>query len=312
MESFASPLLFAVLIGVAVFLAFFAMWRWLARPDAIQLRLAEFGVTAELAGGRAVGLPVGRLLKGAGPGQRVADMLSSADVPLTAAEFLLIVLGAATLGFGVGAWRAGPLFGAVSALIVGSFPFFYVRYREGKRKQKFTEQLPDLLALLVGGLRAGYGLGQALESAEEQMLPPAKVELERVMRAVSLGLPVQRALNDMAERVGSDDLALVVTAINVQYELGGNLAQTLDIISETIRERIRIKREIRVFTAQQRLTGYILAIMPVLTGFVLYLIRPEYMMRLFEPGLMRIVLLMIIAMQILGFLIMRKIVDIEV
>jgi tight adherence protein B len=304
--------LFAALIGIAVFLAFFAMWRWLARPDAIQLRLAEFGVTTELSGQRGAPLPVGRLLKGAGPGQRLADMLSAADIPLTAAEFALIVLGAAVLGFGVGVWRVGVLFGALSALIAGSLPLLYVRYREGKRKQKLTEQLPDLLALLVGGLRAGYGLGQALESAEEQMLPPTAVELRRVMRAVSLGLPVQRALNDMADRSGSDDLALVITAINVQYELGGNLAQTLDIISETIRERIRIKREIRVFTAQQRLTGYILAIMPVLTGFVLYLLRPEYMARLFEPGLMRIVLLIIIAMQILGFLIMRRIVDIEV
>ena len=108
------------------------------------------------------------------------------------------------------------------------------------------------------------------------------------MRAVSLGLPVTRALNEMADRSGSDDLDLVVTAINVQHELGGNLAQTLDIIGETVRDRIRIKREIEVLTAQQRLTGYVLALLPVGLGIILYLMNPEYMKQLFDPGITRV------------------------
>jgi tight adherence protein B len=311
MNTLASPLLFAVLIGAAVFLAFFALWRRLARPDAMQLRLAEFGVSAELAA-RSAATPIGQLLRGAGPGQRVAEMLTRADVPLTAVEFTLIVLGAAALGFGLGTWQMSPLVGLLFAALAGAIPFLYVRFRENKRQQKFVQQLPDLLSLLIGGLRAGYGLGQALDSAREQIPPPASVELDRVMRAVSLGLPLQQALRNMAERVGSDDLNMIVTAIDVQYEVGGNLAQTLQIISETIRQRIRIKREIQVFTAQQRLTGLILAAMPIFVAFVLYIINPEYILKLFQPGIMRIVLFAGIVMQILGFLVMRKIVDIEV
>ena len=271
MSAFASPLLFATLIGIAVFLAFFALWRWLNRPDAMQLRMNEYGLTAELTGRGPAGLPVGRLLKGGGPGRRVADMLSHADVPLTAVEFILIVLGAAALGFGLGAWRAGALFGLLFGVIAAMIPFLYVRSRASKRRQKFTEQLPDLLSLLIGGLRAGYGLGQAIDSAREQAPPPASVELDRVMRAVSLGLPLQMALREMAERVASDDLNMIVTAIEVQSEVGGNLAVTLETIAQTIRERIRIKREIRVFTAQQRLTGYILALMPVALAIGLYI-----------------------------------------
>jgi tight adherence protein B len=303
--------LFAALIGIAVFLGFFATWRWLVRPDPMQLRLAEFGVTAEAAGGSAAA-PAGQLLRGGGPGRRVADKLARADVPLTAVEFTLIVLGAAALGFVLGAWRGGPLFGLVLGVIAALIPVLYLSYREGKRKQKFTEQLPDLLALLIGGLRAGYGLGQALDSARAQIPAPASAELDRVMRAVGLGLPLQQALREMAERVGSDDLDMVVTAIDVQYEVGGNLAQTLETISETIRERIRIKREIRVFTAQQRLTGLILALLPIAMVFLIYVINPTYMRQLFQPGVMRLVLLAGIVFQVLGFLVIRKIMDIEV
>ena len=107
----------------------------------------------------------------------------------------------------------------------------------------------------MGALRAGYGLPQALAMLTEQLPPPASVEFGRAMRAISLGMPVPRALGQMADRMDSDDLALMVTAIGVQYELGGNLAQTLETISETVRDRIKLKREIRTLTAQQRLTG---------------------------------------------------------
>jgi tight adherence protein B len=146
----------------------------------------------------------------------------------------------------------------------------------------------------------------------DRMAKPASVEFGRVMRAVRLGVPVTRALNDMADRAGSDDLYLVVTAMNVQAELGGNLAQILETITETVRERIRIKREIRALTAQQRGTGYILAGLPIAVGFMLSMIRPGYLDPLFAPGMMRLVLIFAVVMQVVGFLIIRKIVDIEV
>ena len=140
------------------------------------------------------------------------------------------------------------------------------------------------MTLLVGGLRAGYGLNQAIDTLVQQMPAPSSTEFVRVMKAVSLGVPIQRALKDMATRVGSDDMSLVVTAISVQYEMGGNLANVLESISQTVRERIRITREIQVLTAQQRLTGYILAGFPVFLAVALTMIKPDYFVPFFEPG----------------------------
>jgi len=165
---------------------------------------------------------------------------------------------------------------------------------------------------LVGGLRAGHGLSQAMEMVVQQVPPPASSEFGRAMRAVELGLPVQQALSDMAERVGIDDLDLVITAINVQYEMGGNLAQTLDVIAETVRDRIRMMREIRVLTAQQRFTGYVLAVLPIAVGVGIYALNTEYMSRLFEPGWIRLLPLAALLMQVAGFVVIRRIVDIEV
>jgi tight adherence protein B len=188
----------------------------------------------------------------------------------------------------------------------------YLNRQASKRRQAFTNQLPDVLTLMVGALRAGHGVTQAIDMLVARMGKPASTEFGRVMRAISLGVPVNRALNDMADRVGGDDLYLMVTAMNVQAELGGNLAQVLETITETVRERIRIKREIRTLTAQQRGTGYILAGLPIAVGILLSLVSPGYLDPLFAPGPMRLVLIAAIVMQVIGFLIIRKIVDIEV
>ncbi len=315
----ASPLFFGMLIAASVLLAFIAMWRLVGHRDPLEERMAQFGVTAELDGAQTARPGTKQALAGAERaiqglviGPRIAAALSEGDVPLTVVEFALIVMGVGAVAFTVGYMRGGALLGVLLGAFGAFAPILWVRYRKGKRSDAFTAQLPDVLALLVGGLRAGYGLTQAIAAAREQLMPPASQEFERVMRAVSLGLPVHRALSEMADRVDSDDLGLVVTAISVQHEIGGNLAQTLEIIAETVRDRIKIKREIRVFTAQQRLTGIILALLPVFLGIVLYLLNPEYMSQLFQPGIMRIVLIAAIVMQVMGFLLIRKIVDIEV
>ena len=132
------------------------------------------------------------------------------------------------------------------------------------------------------------------------------------MRAVELGMPLQQALNAMAERIDTDEVSLMVTAITVQYEMGGNLAQTLDTIGETVRDRIEMLREIRVLTAHQRFTAWVLALLPVALAVVFFLRDPEYMGRLFEPGMMRLVLIATVIMQLLGVVIIRRIVDVEV
>ncbi len=146
----------------------------------------------------------------------------------------------------------------------------------------------------------------------DEMSDPASKEFARVTQAITLGVPVQRALADMAGRVGSSDWDMVVTAINVQYETGGNLAQTLDTIGYTVRDRIRLLRDIRVLTAQQRLTGYVLALLPFFVGFCMFIISPQYISRLFEPGWIRLLPVGAIILEIIGFLIIRRIVDIDV
>jgi len=315
------PLLFGVLVALGVLIAFAAIWWLERRRDVVDERLREYAASDREAATAARGareprqrawLWANRLLAGLGLGPRLAAMLTRADLPWTVVEFVMIMLVAAAIGFFLGSARSGWSAGLLLALVFGSLPLLYARMRLTKRVRAFTSQLPDVLTLLTGALRAGHGLSQAMGMLQEQMPPPASVEFGRVMRAMSLGASVQQALADMGERVGSDDLDLIVTAVTVQYEMGGNLAHTLETIGETVRDRIRILREIRVLTAQQRLTGYVLAALPLFVAAGMYIINRDYILRLFDPGWIRMLPVAAVIMQILGFLIIRRIVDIEV
>ena len=275
------PLAFSVLLAAAVLLGFIGLWRLSNVEDAIEARLSQYGGAGTTVAGQSPsgtdskGFPgLNRALGQMSVGGSIANRLSRADVPLTVAEFLLIALILAAI-LGVLGWsRGGFLLAAVLGATGIFLPVIYLNIKAGRRRDAFTGQLPDLLTLLVGALRAGYGVTQAMDMLVGRMPKPASVEFARVMRAVNLGIPVNRALNDMADRAGSDDLFMIVTAVNVQAELGGNLAQILDTITETIRERIRIKREIRVLTAQQRMTGYLLAFMPIGFAVAVSLLPP--------------------------------------
>ncbi|HEY63806.1 MAG TPA: secretion system protein [Caldilineae bacterium] len=315
----AGPLLFGVLVAFGVLIAFGAVWRLAGTQGAVEVRLQQYGGMPPAEAEIDEYLPrrvewsgAGRLLNGFGLGPRLALALARADLPITAAEFTMIVLGMAALGFLFGFWRLGLASGVMLGAVLAYLPIFYLRVMQQRRRRALTQQLPDMLTLLVGALRAGYGLSQSLEVIVEQLSPPIATELTRVIRAVSLGVPVQRALREMVERVDIEDMEMVVTAINIQYETGGNLAQTLEIISETVRDRLRIQREIRTLTAQQRLTGYILGALPVTLALILYILNPSYISRLFSPGWIRIVPITAGLMQLAGFLVIRRIVDIEV
>jgi len=313
-------LLFGILLALLVLLGFLALRRRLEARDPVDARLKQYGVTGEVAEAATGGTdarprtwPVTtRLINGFGFGPKLAADLVRADVPLTAAELALIAVAAGLGGFFLGGWRGGLLIGLALGLVCGYLPIFYVRSRGGRRAQQLTDQLPDVLTLLVGALRAGYGLPQAIGLLVEQLPPPASVEFGRAMRAIGLGMPVQRAVNQMADRVRSDDLDLVVTAINVQYEVGGNLVQTLGTIGGTIRDRIVMKREIRSLTAQQRLTGYVLAALPIFLAIGFSIINPGFLDPLFAPGRIRLLPVGAVVLEIMGFLVIRKIVDIEV
>ncbi len=308
-----APLTFSLLVALAVSVGFAALW-FMTRPkDPVKQRLASYGEQAQALRQKSSNHRERRSgLFGGGVGSALNMALQQADVPFTTVEYSLIILGLAVGGFALGTARLSPALGAVFALAFGYLPLLYLRLRRQKLRRTLTAQLPDMLTLMVGALRAGYGLTQTLDMLVKRLPSPISTELAQVMRAVSLGLPVQRALQDMAERLDIDDMDLIVTAINVQHEVGGNLAQTLEIISETIRDRIRMLREVQVLTSEQRFTGYVLGLLPVVVAFILFTLNPTYMGRLFEPGWIRFVPAVAVVMQILGFVILSRIVDIEV
>ncbi len=221
-------------------------------------------------------------------GERIARELARADLKLKVSEYLALIVittlaGAALAAF-IGGWD--PISAAIGGVIGFFLPRFYVKRQQRLRLIRFNDQLPDMLNLMVNGVRAGYSTMQALEAASREMPSPMSEELHRVVQEMQLGIPMERALDNLLRRIPSDDLDFVITAMNVQREVGGNLAEILDTISYTIRERVRIKGEIRVLTAQVRTSGTILSLVPVFLTLCLWFLNREYLMTFFERGLL--------------------------
>jgi tight adherence protein B len=250
-------------------------------------------------------------------GRKVQRKLAQADLKLTLFEFMLAKLFTLSIGIMVGLYlgRGGAIqqviFG-VAGIVIGFFaPDWYVKFRFGKRMRDFNNQLGDTIGLLANSLRSGYSLLQSMELVAREAPDPIGAEFKRVVREVGLGLSAQDALNNLLRRLPSDDLDLMITAINIQYEVGGNLAQILDTISHTIRERVRIKGEISVLTAQGRISGYIISCLPIALGVMITLINPTYMNTMWAfPWIIMPVCGGI--MVFVGFMVIRKIVNIEV
>jgi len=254
-----------------------------------------------------------RLLARRGFAASLAADLARANLPLTVTEYLALSLALALAGFAIGYLVGRNLpFSVLLALVCAFLPQIFVSRRQSTRLHNFNRQLPDVLERLVGSLRSGYGLTQAVEWVAKQMPDPAGGEFDRVVREMQLGRSLAQALDSMVRRVDSDDLALIVTAIQIHYEVGGSLAEILETVTETIRERVRIQREIRVLTAQQRFSGYVLIALPIGLAILLYIMNPEYEGRLFEPGPTLCIPIGAAIMMILGYLLMRRFIEIEV
>jgi tight adherence protein B len=250
-------------------------------------------------------------------GDRIARELARADLKFKPGEYIALY-AISIAGFAMVAFFLGGrlLLSALIGAVMGAFvPRLYVKRQQGRRLQRFNEQLPDMLNLVVNGLRAGFSSMQALESVSKEMPPPICDEFRRVVQEMQLGIPMEIALNNLYRRIPSEDLDFVITAINVQREVGGNLAEILDIISYTIRERIRIKGEIRVLTSQVMYSGRILALMPVGLILILWFINRDYMMTFFVPEnrLCGLIALGTAALMIgIGYFVMTKIASVEV
>jgi tight adherence protein B len=265
--------------------------------------------------------PVGDWLEGrlekSSWGDRTARELARADLKVKASEYISLIIiagigvGAVTWFFGGKNWVSA-LIGFVVGMMI---PRMYVRRRQGQRLIRFNEQLADMLNLMVNGLRAGYSTMQAMEAVSREMPPPISDEFRRVVQEMQIGLPMEKALENLLRRIPSDDLDLVITAINVQREVGGNLAEILDTISYTIRERVRIKGEIRVLTAQVVYSGRFLALMPLIIIALLWMMNKPYMMQFFNPEtrVIGIIMLSIGGLMIAaGFFVMNKIASIDI
>jgi tight adherence protein B len=257
---------------------------------------------------------------------RLSTEIARADLKLRPAELLAAWIASPFL-FTAAAYVIGfvfPSFQNIIALVVAFligayFPRFYLKYRQRKRLKAFGAQLPDTITLLANSLRAGSSFLQGIELVTREGRPPISEEFERVVREMSLGMALQPALNNLVRRVASEDLELMVTAINIQAQVGGNLATVLDSIAFTIRERIRIIGEINTLTAMQRYSGYVITLLPVGLGAILFLISPSYMGRMLEKppdmfGLPAGVIFMIVGLisMGMGYVLIRRIVDIKV
>lgn len=176
---------------------------------------------------------------------------------------------------------------------------------------EFQQQLPDVLNLIVGSLRAGYGLIQAMKLVSQEMPSPSKDEYTRVVNEISLGYSLQQSLAHLVERMESEDLLMVVTAINIQNEVGGNLGNILESIAETIRDRVKLEGEIRTLTSMQRMTGYMLAAMPFFVAVILLFMNPEYIMQMFVFPWFAIPIGAVISMG-LGLMLMNKLTQMDI
>jgi tight adherence protein B len=259
-------------------------------------------------------------------GANLARDIARADLKLKPSEFLAIwaasIVGLPILMivFSLGLPALRTPIALLVGIIIGFFlPRMWLGRRKSGRLNAFNKQLPDTITLLANALRAGSSFLQAIELVVRESRPPISLEFGRVIREVNLGLPFEQALENMVRRVRSDDLELMATAISIQHTVGGNLAEILDSIAYTIRERVRIKGEIKTLTAQQRLSGYVVGFLPIgLAGF-LFVAAPNFMDAMFlNPpavlGLPAGVVILIFGgfMMFIGFMLIRKIVDIEV
>jgi tight adherence protein B len=249
-------------------------------------------------------------------GDRISRDLARADIKFKVGEyFALIVIS--TIAVGGIAWFIGarsPISFLIGAVVGFFLPSWYVNQQKAKRLNKFNDQLSDMINLMVNGIRAGYSTMQAMEAVSKELPPPISDEFRRVVQEMQIGIPMEGALDNLLRRIPSDDLDFMVTAINVQREVGGNLSEILDTISFTIRERVKIKGEIRVLTAQTRASGTLLSLIPVVLTVILWFLNPKYLMSFMEFGLACAIAMgaFVVFLIGLGYFIMMRISDIEV
>jgi tight adherence protein B len=204
------------------------------------------------------------------------------------------------------------LFGLALSIIFTAIPFIYLLDRKTKRLNKFTLQFPDALDMIARSLRAGHSFTSAMQVVYQEMPDPVSKVFRIAYDEQNLGLSLPESLDNMTKRINSLDLSFFVTAVNIQRETGGNLAEIFEKIGTTIRERFKILGQVKIYTAQGKLSGYILTAIPLFLAFTIWVISPDYIEVLFKTTVGMYLIAGAIALQIIGFLIIRKIIDIKI
>ena len=257
--------------------------------------------------------PIDRVLRSWPLIDRIALGLVQADMKLRVAEWLLIRLGIGLAFAAVAFWmsRFWPIaliFGVIGYIV----PRFYLTRRANARTRRFVDQLPDALSLMANSLRSGFGLLQVIQDLSRELASPMSDELAAVAHEMSLGGDLEVALSHLQTRVRSYDLDLIVTAMMVQRKVGGNLSEVLDSIAHTIRERVRILGEVRALTAEVRLSGNILTLLPVITALAISILSPGYLLPLVTTNPGRIMTIVASIIMVVSFYMLRKLGTIEV
>lgn len=307
------PLLIALAVMAGIIIIFAGIFQIIGPDKDVEGRLEQDEVEGgNIRAGIGLSARVNQQLTQAKFGSKLAMELTQAGAHVTAAEFMAINIGLILGSLLLGILIAKTIVAGLALSIVAAFgPRFWLKRKKDKRVTEFQRQLPDVLSLIVGSLRAGYGLIQAMKLVAQEMPLPSKDEYGRVVNETSLGYSLQQALSHLVERMESEDLQMVVTAINIQNEVGGNLGNILDSIGGTIRDRVKLQGDIRTMTGMQRGTGYMLAAMPFLVAVLLLFINPEYMMELFVFPWIAIPIGAVISMGI-GLLLMNKLTQMDI
>lgn len=255
----------------------------------------------------------GRLLSNIRNARGLDLKMQQAGIPLVGTEYMILLVASAVLVTAIVTVVSKKLYiGIMAAIMVVAVEYIYVLLRIDRRSASFTNQLGDCLTMIANALRAGFSFLQAIELISKEMEPPISDEFKHVVRDIGLGNTVERALTDMDRRVGSSDFSLVVTAVLIQQQVGGDLARILDTISDTIQDRIRMRREVKTLTAQGRMSGWILVLLPIGIGLFLTSMDPNYLDPLFKEPIGQIILAVVVVMEIIGAVVINRIVDIDV
>ncbi len=300
-------LVISILLAVGIALTFLGIDLIIsARQVALVKRLGDYKVPERLER-EGKKKAEGKAGAGGGVGQQLATELARADLPVTPQEYVIATFLFGVLGALLGFTPAHSLIGALVGGFLGMLsPRFYVVYLQHKHIEAFNSELENMLVLLASTLRAGYGLSQAFETVATESAPPLSTEFMRVIRELALGISTQEALANLLRRNPSRDLDLVITAINVNHEVGGNLSEVLDRIATTIRDRVRLAAEINAITAMQRISAVVLIVMPILLAIVIYFMSPGYISLLWEGTCGLALLGTWLALMIIGVLIIRR------